>query len=337
MTLTTKLLVISGSALVIGSLGFITYKQIEMSNRQIAIESQVVKQMQLIDGIVRSQNEYATRKDVEKFIKDNGLNLNAIKNDLDKLHAEVTAVNSVTSHSVGYVATNVASTSVGVKNPNPVLVNKVTCDGKEVDCPSFDPHGYYVAQQNMTLTEPFANGVKVPIGSVGFSAWQEKPWNVEIKPREYHVTSVVGTDENQRTYFYNKFSVNVDGKSYDVNIDKAETKQVYPEAKFSFWNPRLYLGAAGGVNLNSVRGEANANVQVSVMSYGRYKKQPDFTVLSVGAAYQFADKKAAAIITPFTYNVGKHLPLMNNTYVGPSLTLDLNKNFAVMAGVTVGL
>jgi hypothetical protein len=73
------------------------------------------------------------------------------------------------------------------------------------------------------------------------------------------------------------------------------------------------------------------------MSYGRYKNQPDFTVLSVGGAYEFDAKRPAVVVTPFTYNVGKHLPLMNNTYIGPSLTLDTKQNFSVMAGVTVGL
>lgn len=336
MTLSTKLLIILGSILTIGALGFICYKQVEMSNRQIAIESQVVAQKQLIDNIVRSQNQYATRGDVEKFIKDSGVNLKAIKEDLNKLNAEVVAANAVTVRSTGYVASNVASTSTGTKNPTPT-VPTATCDGKEVECTGFDPHGYYVAQQNMTLTEPFANGVQVPIGSVGFSAWQEKPWNVEVKPREYHVTNVVGTDENQRTYIYNKFSVKVDGKDYDVKIDNAETKQVYPESKFTFWNPRLYLGASAGVNVKELSAEAAPTLQLGIMSYGRYKKQPDIVVLEVGAGYEVDAGEPAVVVTPFTYNIGKHIPLMNNTYIGPSVAIDPKANFAVMAGISVGL
>lgn len=336
MKLSTKILAVTGSTLVVGSLGFIAYKQFEISNRQIAIESQMVKQMQLVDGIVRSQSEYATRKDVERFAKDNGVNINAIKNDLSKLNAEISAVNVVKTHSAGYVATNVASTSTGHKNPDPLPINKVICDGKEVLCPSIDPNKYYTNQQKLQLFEPFGN-TKVPVGDVGFSAWKNKPWDVNIRPREYQITNVTGTDENERTYFYNKLSIKVDGKTYDISIDKTQTKQVYPESQFSFFNPRLYLGAAGGLTLNSSQAEANANLQVSIMSYGRYKRQPDFTVLGIGAAYQFTVAQPAFIVTPFTYNIGKHLPLMNNTYIGPSFTVDLNRNFSVMAGISVGL
>lgn len=337
MNLTRKLLIVSGSLVAVGAIAFIIYKQIEISERQLAIESQVVKQLQLVDGIVRSQNQYATRADVEKFIKDNGLNLNAIQKDLDKLHADVSAVNTVTSHSTGYVGSNLPSTSTGPTNPNLNNVPTVNCNGKEIQCPNFDKYQYYTKQQNMTLNEPFANGVKVPIGSVGFSAWQEKPWSVEIKPREYHVTSVVGTDENQRTYFYNKFTVKVDNKEYEMNIDRAETKQIYPESKFHFWNPRLYLGLAGGVTVNSPVAEANANLQIHIMSNGKYKRQPDFTFIGLGAAYQFYNRKPAAVFTPFTYNIGNQLPLIDNTYLGPSLTVDVDGNFSVMAGISVGL
>lgn len=337
MKLTTKILIFLGATVIVASLGFICYKIHEVSNRQIAIESQVVKQIQLIDGIVRSQNEYATRKDVEKFISDNGLNFNAIQSDLNKLHAEVSSVNSLTAHSSGLLATNVASTSSGTHNPNAPVVGTVVCDGKEISCPNMDKYGYLSTQQNLTLNEPFANNVQVPVGSVGFSAWQEKPWNIDIKPREYHVVNVVGTDENQRNYFYSKFSVKVDGKDYDITVDQAETKQVYPDSKFSFWNPRLYLGAAAGVNLGDMRPDANVNLQLTIMSLGRYRSQPDFTFLGLGAAYQFNEKVPAFIISPFSYNIGKHLPLMNNVYLGPSLVLDTNRNFSVMAGITVGL
>lgn len=334
MKLGSKFLIFSGATLVVGSLGFIAYKQFEISQRQLAIETQVVKQLELVNGIMRSQHEYATRGDVEKFIKDQGVNLNAIKSNLDKLHAEVSAVNAVSFKSIGYQASNLPSTSTGVANPNKPPT--VTCNGEEINC-NFDPYKYYSAQQNMSLFEPFQDGTKIPIGEVGFSAWQQNPWEVYIKPREYYLTTVVGTDENQRTYFYNKISIKTDNKTYDIRIDKAETKQVYPEAKFSFWNPRLYLGTAGGINLGTSSPEANLNVQLTFSSYGKFKSQPDFTVLGLGAAYQFGTKTSAVMLTPFSYNIGKHLPLMENTYIGPSVTLDTKGNFSAMAGISVGL
>lgn len=326
MSLSTKILIWAGAVLTIGLLAFIVYKQVEISNRQQAIETQVVLQKQLVDNIVRSQSTYATKDDIDKFIKDNGVNLKAIQDDLDKLHAEVNSVNAIIVTSNGQHGTNIPSTGTGPVNPNPT----------PVDPSNPDPFGYLAKQQNLDLNEDFS-GVKVPIGSVGFSAWQKAPWSLTVLPREYHVTNVIGTDENQRTYVYNKFSVKAGDKTYDVKIASAQTEQVYPEAKWSWWNPRLFVGADGGVNISQPKGEFTPSINVGIMSYGRYKTQPDFSILGVGVGYGTISTKPQLIVTPVTYNIGKHIPLMNNTYIGPSLHVGTNGDISIMGGIRVGL
>jgi hypothetical protein len=321
MSLFTKILISVGSIIILGALSFIIFKQIEISDRQHSIETQVVKQKELVDNIMRSQSQYATRDDINKFIKENGVNLKAIQEDLDKLHASISAVNVVTVHSSGQQGNNLPSTGTGNTNPNP---------------PSDDPYGYQHKTQLLSLVEQFGN-MSIPFGEVGFSAWQTQPWSVNIPPREYHVTNVIGTDENQRTYIYNKFSVKVQDKDYDLKITKAETKQEFPTAKWSWFNPRLFVGIDGGVNVNQVKGEFTPSLDVGIMSYGRYKTQPDFSVLQVGAGFGTVSKKPQLIVTPVTYNVGQHLPLMNNMYVGPSVHIGTTGNFSVMAGIRVGL
>lgn len=324
MSLSTKILIWLGAILVVGALGFIIYKQIEISKRQDAIEQNVVAQKQLVDGIVRSQASWATRDDVEKFIKDNNINLKAIQDDLDKLHADVTAVNVAIATSQSQHGTNVPTTPGPVVNPNPV------------DPQNPDPYGYMKRQQTLALNEDFGT-VKVPIGSVGFSAWQKEPWNYDIKSREYHLNTVIGTDENQRIYTYNKFTVKVDDKTYTVPIQNSTTEQVYPEAKFSWWNPRLYIGADGAVGVNPVKGDFIPNVNVQIMSYGRYKTQPDWSILQVGAGYAVDSKRPELLVTPFSYNIGKNIPLMNNTYIGPSVGVATDGNVFVGGGIRVGL
>lgn len=324
MSLSTKILIWLGAIVVIGALGFIIYKQIEISKRQDAIEQNVVAQKQLVDGIVRSQATWATRDDVEKFIKDNNINLRAIQDDLDKLHAEVSAVNVAIATSQSQHGTNIHTTPGPIVNPNPV------------DPSNPDPYGYMKRQQTLALNEDFG-AVKVPIGSVGFSAWQKEPWNYDIKGREYRASTVVGTDENQRQYFYNKFTVKVDNKEYTIPITTATTEQVYPEAKWSWWNPRLYLGADGAVGVNPVKGDFIPNVNVQIMSYGRYKTQPDWSILQVGAGYAVDSKRPTLNVTPFSYNIGKHIPLMNNTYLGPSLGVATDGNVFIGGGIRVGL
>jgi hypothetical protein len=322
MTLLTKILLSIGGIIIVMALAFIVYTQHQISARQLAIETQLVKQKDLIDNITRSQSEYASRVDIEKFIKDNNVNIKAIQNDLSKLEASLTAVNIVTVHSSGQVNNNIPSTGVGTANPNPITTH--------------DPFGYLGKTQLLSLFEKF-NTTSVPIGTVGFSAWQPSPWSLDIAPRTYKVVNVVGTDENQRMYVYNKFSVQVNDKSYDVKINTAETKQEFPEARWSFWNPRLFLGIDGGINIQKAKGEITPNIGIGVMSYGKYKNQPDFSVLQIGVGYGTISKNLQLNIMPAAYNVGKHLPLMNNAYIGPSIHVDTIGNVSIMAGVRVGL
>jgi len=324
MPLYQKILIWLGIIATFGVLGFIVYKQIEISHRQEMIEQNVVAQKQLIDGIVRSQASWATRDDVEKFIKDNNINLRAIQDDLDKLHAEITAVNIAVSTSKGQVGTNVSTKPGPVVNPNPI------------DPKNPDPYGYMKQQQVLALNEDFGT-VKVPIGTVGFSAWKENPWDYEIKSREYKSATVIGTDENQRQYFYNKFTVKVDGKEYVLPVISTTAKQVVPEAKFHWFNPRLYIGVNGAVGLNPVKGEFSPNINLQLMSYGRYKTQPDWSVLQVGAGYGTISQRPELTVMPISYNIGKPIPLINNTYVGPSLSVATDGNVFVGGGIRVGL
>lgn len=314
-------------------LSLIIFNQIQNGNRQKAIETEIVKQKDLLDGIVRSQNEYTTKKDLEKFIKDNNINLKTIKEDLSKVKGDVAAINVVLISSVGQKATNISSTSTGPRNLDPIP--EYNCpDGTK--CPNFDPFGYLIAQQDLLLNEDFGT-LKVPIGSVGFSAWKDKPWTIDIRPKEYNISSVVGKDENQRSYFYNKVTVNVDGKPYELPIKSATTKEEYPEPKWSFWNPRLFVGIDGGVGINPLEGKFTPSLSLGVMSYGQYKNQPDFSVLQIGAGFDAVSKIPQVVVSPGAYNVGKHIPFMNNMYVGPSVHVGTDANFSIMMGIRVGL
>lgn len=321
MSLLYKILIFLGAIIIIFGLGFVVYKQNEIANRQLSIETQIVKQKELTDNIVRSQNEYATKDDIEKFIKTNGLNLRAIQDDLNKLNATLIAVNTITVHSGSQVVNNLPSTGTGSTNTSQNVS---------------DVYGYLKKTQLLNIHEDFS-GIPVPIGQIGFSAWQQNPWNINISPREYKVTNVIGTDENQRTYVYNKFIVKVDNTDHEVKITSAETKQEYPEAKWSWLNPRLFVGADGGINANQIKGEFTPNLNVGIMSYGKYKNQPDFSILQVGVGFGTVSQKPQIVITPVAYNIGKHIPLMNNTYVAPSLQIGTNGNISIMAGIRVGL
>lgn len=319
-----KFLVAAGFITVISGFSFVIFKMNENLKMQKDIETEVVKQKELIDNITRSQSQYATKDTLEKFIKDSGVNLKAIQEDLKKLDGKVTGATTVYVYSKGETKIDQPSDSTGPKNPNPV------------DPKIPDPYGYLAAQQNYPLLETFEN-TNVPIGTVGFSAWKEKPWSDKVYAREYKVTNVIGTDENERIYVYNKFSIKVNDKNYDVKIGKAETLQEYPKAQFYFWNPRLYLGADSGLNVSKLSFETSVNGSLSFMSYGRYKTTPDFAVAAVGLGYSISNNNLNLFISPFYYNLGKHIPLIHNLYVGPSVSVGPNGSFSLMGGLKLAL
>jgi len=309
---------------------FKLHKQSEMIDN---INSKIVLQKDLMDNIVRSQSEFATSKNIEDFAKQNEINLSIIKDDLNKLNANLKSINTVTVKSIGTDIKNVESTGVGEQNPNSISNTLECIDNK---CQNPDKYGYLNTEQKLNLVEPFSNNV-VPLGEVSFSAWKDAPWGLRLYPREYFVTTVVGEDENKQNYIYNKFTVKVNDKDYEIKIDNARTLTQYPEAKFHWLNPRLYLGVDGGLDLKSINTQFGPNLGINFMSYGQYLIQPDFTILGLGIGYDSAQGQSILLINPFSYNIGNHIPLINNTYLGPSLTLDKSGGIGIVLNLTVGL
>lgn len=349
MTVLNKILIALGSLVVVALLGIILYLQYEMKQQQATIAQNQIAQQALIDGITKSSSQFATKGDLDNFITQNGVNLKAIQDSVDQLNGTITAANSIQSDSQAQTATNDPSNSTGPANPNPIATTTVPCNGTTAICPNADPFGYQKVQQNLTLNEDFAaipatttGGVsspatQVPMGTVGFSAWQADPWNVTIPARQYNVNSVIATDQNQQMTVYNKFSVSVNGKEYDVPIATAKTVQQVPTSSFSFWNPRLNIGVAAGVDVNPVQGEFTPSIGMSAMSYGKYLTQPDLTVLGVGAGYGVISKRPQLVITPITFNLGQVVPLIHNTYIGPSAVVGTDGNVGAELGIQVGL
>ncbi len=332
LNLTSKIAIFVGGVLLFIMGSVIIWKQFQISTRQDAIEQQVVAQKELAEGITRAMAQYATKKDIEDFAKESNVNLKLIKDDLDKLNASVTAINHVVVVSKPQTGTNVPSTGT-TPGENPPAIPPTGM--------YHDPYGYQQNVQKLTLNEQFLGTTdtvaSVPFGEVGFSAWKDKPWSYNVSSREYKVTTVLGTDENQRQYAYNKFAIAVNGKEHAVAINSSTFKQEYPMPKFSFFNPRLYLGVDAGVNVVKMRGEVSPNVSVQLMSYGRYKTQPDLSILQVGVGYGIDTKLPNVSLAPVMYNVGKHLPLMNNLYVGPSVHVNTSGDVGIMGGIRVGL
>lgn len=337
MSIITKILLIAGAILLVSVLGFVAYKSHQLSQQQDAINKSIVEFKQLQGDIARSQAQYVTKDDLESFAKQNNVNIDAIKKDLATLNATVSGVNHIVITTPGSIQTNIPSTST-TPNPNPT-VPTVECNGTQIPCPNADPFGFMRNQQHLMLGESFGSNLKIPIGEAGFSAWQKDPWAVTIYPRTYSVTNVLGTDEDGRHYVYNKFSIKTNGTEYPVQITDAKFEEEYPSPSFSFWNPRLFIGADVGVNVSHlpVNGEFAPGVHLGIMSYGKNKNTPDWSFVQIGVGYGVVSRNVQFQISPAQYNIGQHLPLIKNTYIGPVVGVGINGDVSVGIGMRVGL
>lgn len=332
MTTKTKAIIVTVTVLIISILIVIIKYQYDLLQKQKGIADSVVEMKQLQNGWVRDSARYATKDDLKAFAKSNDVDLGPVKDDLKKLDADITGISRILSKTPGYNGTNLSSTST---NPGGVKPPEVKCpDGNVIECP--DKYGHLKNTQVLELNEPF-NKTKIPFGQVKFSSWREKPWDLQIKPREYSVVTVLSTDPDGRHYVHNKFQVGVDNKKYNVPIEKADFIEVYPENEFRF-NPQLMLGLGGGMHLDSpLRGEVDPNISLSLFSYGKTKINPTFMFLLLGAGYEINDQYFNFMLSPVMYNIGEPIPLVRNLYLGSSLSVDFKGSFGVFGNIGVNL
>jgi hypothetical protein len=329
----TKAGVVGGTVLVMSVMGYIIKIQHDTVERLKFIETSVVESKNIGNGIVREQASYVTKKDLENMVKDQGMDLAAIKKDLAVLGANVNGISTVKVVTQGYKADHVASSGTTPREPSTETTPRTDVQAATA---TQDPHGYQSATQWLNLSEPIGKE-NIPFGKVGFSAWDAKPWSEQISPRTYSSTTVLGKNEEGRTYAYSRFEIDVEGKKYIVPITEAKIAEEVPKPSFH-WSPRLYLGVDFGVIANPpMHFEVMPDLGLSFFSYGQTKLNPDWTFLTLGLGYETQTKGIAFLLNPVDYNIAKHLPFVENLYLGPSMSLDPKGNFGLYLGIRVGL
>ncbi|MCK9567900.1 hypothetical protein M0R72_02985 [Candidatus Pacearchaeota archaeon] len=328
----TKAGVVGGTILVMSVMGYIIKIQHDTVERLKFIETSVVESKNIGNGIVREQASYVTKKDLENMMKDQGMDLASIKKDLAVLGANINGISTVKVITQGYKADHLPSSNTTERD------NTETTQRTDVQTAATtqDLHGYQSATQWFNLSEPIGKET-IPFGKVGFSAWDAKPWSEQISPRTYSSITVLGKNEEGRSYTYTKFTIDVDGKKYVVPITEAKIAEEYPSPSFH-WSPRLYLGVDFGVIANPpMHFEVMPDLGLSLFSYGQTKLNPDWTFLTLGLGYETQTKGIAFLLNPVDYNIAKHLPFVENLYLGPSVSLDPKGNFGLYLGIRVGL
>lgn len=287
----------------------------------------ITEMKQLGEGIARAQSQYVSKEDLAQMAESINLNLALIQKDLAGLDSKVVSINNFLIKTPGYKGTGIPSTGT-TPGPKPPECTGEVCS---------DPYGNIGNKQTLKLNEPIKDGQSIPFGSVDFQAWERNPWSLEVYPRIYSATTVIGEDVEGKQYAYNQFTVESNGEKVTLPITQSTLIQERPKPSFIF-NPRLQMGADGGLTVNPTpRAEFIPNLQVTLFSYGQTKTSPVWSFAGVGLGYEVANERPAVVITPAEYNVGTDLPLIDNLHVGPSLTVDTNSTVGISMGMKVGL
>ena len=331
MTLSNKIIIAIASILIVLSLGFIIKLEYDLNAKQAELNHSIIETKQLADGISRSQSQYVSKDDLNKFGDDLKLNLDIIKKDMASLHANLEGINNILVLTPGYHQSGLGSSS-SVHLPGT----------SNTSIPLVDRWGYLTSQQFLDLNEPMADGKPaVPWGRVGFSANLEKPWDLNVFPRSYSVSTVLATDASNKHTVYNKFTITSQGKTYEIPIQSSKFEETLPQSQFYF-NPRIYLGLSTGVIFSpsavpAPKAEATVSAQVFLGEYGKVKSNPEFALGGIGLAIETQSVRPAVILTPGSWNIGHHLPLVNNLHIAPSVTVDSKGHLGVLGGIFVGL
>ena len=295
-------------ALLLASGGYILYLRHQLN---VSANEVVVAQKQLSDNILRSSNKVVSQDDVEKFAKEHGMKLKPIEEDANKEGGTITAANSITIISHPQKGSNISSTKVGESAPTRITKDKYGCLER---------------QQILELKENFS-GQSVPIGSVSFEGWKEKPWTENILGRKYSISNVLAKKPDGSLLVYNTFILTVDGKNYTIKIDNAKTVETVPSAKFSWFNPRAFITGGAVFALNDgAKPSFDIGAGVSIFSYGKFTRSPEWTFLGIGgsAAISNNGSKPVIFVNPVSYNFGRAIPgdFMSNSYISPTVQFD---------------
>lgn len=325
VTIKWKYLIIAAILIlsIIGGLTYFLKKEHDKNVQNQMISESLISQKQLIDDIVRSSAQYASKKDIEAYAKSVDLNIKPIKEDLEKLDASVKGISTIRVITTGSSTTNVPSSNTETRKDSP------TKEQEEIAV------GYAKKKETLQLSEPFATAT-VPFGEVSFEAWKPKPWTLTVKPRNYQVVNVLGQDEEGRHYVYNRFTIEVDGKVYPIKINESKFVEELPKANFRF-DPRLYASVGFGTQLPKPGFEANGSMYLSLFNYGMFKHNPSWNFLGLGFGYNLNNEAFGFLIYPANYNIGQHIPFTRNIYLGPAVGLDLRGGWSILGAMSFGL
>jgi hypothetical protein len=312
--------------IVIAIMGYVIKTQHDIIS---SIDHTNKEQKFLKDNITRIESTILTPEDFDDKLKILNMDLSIVRRDLDSVGGKLDQIIISSNKTPGGSYNGLPSTGT-----TPIDNNTNT----NPDCPGcvVDRYGYFSNVQQLDLNEPLSNGDKVPWGSVEFNATKENPWGYNVLPRTYSSEVVLATDASGKKRAYNKMSISVDGKTYDMPKTEVKYYERYPEPQFFLWNPRAMVGFDVGYSTHK-KATVMPSAQLFISSYGKTKRNTDFYIGGVGVGYDIETNNYNMVVTPFSYKITPDSSVFQNINVGPSVGIDSGGDVYGVVGLRFGL
>jgi hypothetical protein len=187
-----------------------------------------------------------------------------------------------------------------------------------------------------------AKGNDLPIAWAMYFPNQDpdKKWKTGSYPLEFYTTVVESENKDgsfsraAEAHIENNATKESKGKEYPIKITDFKWEKFERKDKsFSWWNPRLGLG------LTATAKDIAPKLDFSIASYGKTAVDMDwrFLTFGVGAVQGGSNSswKTIGSFEPFSWNVGKALPLIKNMFIAPTVTYDSDAELSIGAGISI--
>lgn len=202
-----------------------------------------------------------------------------------------------------------------------------------------DPSGEGRDLEEVLVNFDDAEGNQYPVATVRLSPNLEGPMRWSVEPHDLALkTNILETMDDDgnpvrraEAWVENHWSAL--GKDTDGNFIKFPVELKIEEWAISIDRPKKFwysprLGATAIVGQDVAVG-----AHINIFSYGKTKADSDWQFISFGLAS--GDDIDMAFFTPFKYNIGKPLPLLENLFVGPTAYIDDDSNWS--GGVSISI
>lgn len=154
----------------------------------------------------------------------------------------------------------------------------------------------------------------------------EKRWKTGTYPLVLNTTVIETENEEGTSNIYVDVFAKRKDKEFPLDVNEVQwVRKEIKDKKFSF-NTRL--GFTGFIGVDIYPG-----VDISLFSYGRTKRDLDWRFAIFGAGMD--NDSVYGHFSPAQYNIGNFVPLIENMYVGPFISIDDDLELEYGGGVSV--